>query len=176
MSAHLAAAERQKPRPPPSAIHQQAARPRTAGGASAQLSSAADLLLTLTSAIKTIRELRNATLTARAARDAAAPGPVSGEPFSVRVLRVDATGGPLYEWKAATVASDDALTIAASGTTNVRRWARCGERGGAAGGGLFGSHERRAPSRAVDAGIAQAGAAHGRMHLASASSGLAAPH
>lgn len=86
------------------------------------------MLQTLTSAIETARELRNATKgvrggtggSVRAAASAALPGPISNDPFSVRLLRLDGSGGPVYDWRAKTLASPANATVALNGTATVK--------------------------------------------------------
>ncbi|GBF91636.1 hypothetical protein Rsub_03940 [Raphidocelis subcapitata] len=100
-----------------------------AGDAAAQplASRVGGMLLTLTSAINTVRDFRNTTRAGRTAKrgDAApaelllAPQPVSADPFSVRVLKVEGSGGPIYEWSAATTASPPNVSVPLTGTANV---------------------------------------------------------
>jgi hypothetical protein len=67
------------------------------------MSQVGDLLMTMTNAINTFRQLRNVTAVfASGAHPVADPQPISDAPFSVRVLRVVGSGGPTYDWKAAT--------------------------------------------------------------------------
>ena len=76
------------------------------------------MLLTLTSAINTVREIRNTT---RAKAGLAPPQPIDASaPFSVRVLRVEGSGGPLYEWSAVTLADPANITVPINGTADVK--------------------------------------------------------
>jgi len=82
------------------------------------ISQFGDALVTLSSAINTYREIRNATLGSRPARHSE-PGPIINAPFSVRVLKVVGSGGPVYDWSANTTAATPNVTISASNTTSV---------------------------------------------------------
>jgi hypothetical protein len=91
------------------------------------MSQVGGMLLTMTNAVETLKDLRNATATAATAlrghstsRVVSEPGPITNEPFSVRVMRVTTSGGPQYAWNAVTEAAAPNLTIRAAEMTRVR--------------------------------------------------------
>lgn len=78
------------------------------------MSQMGDMLMTLTSAINTVREYRNAT------RPPSTAQPISDAPFSVRIKEVTSSGGPAFEWTTSTVASPSNFSVSASQTAVVK--------------------------------------------------------
>lgn len=85
------------------------------------------MLQTLTSAIETAREIRDATRSGRGpaggsvhSASLSLPGPVSSDPFSVRLLKVEGSGGPVYDWRAKTLASAANVSVPLNGTAAVK--------------------------------------------------------
>jgi hypothetical protein len=109
-----------RPGRPPSEPHPKT-NPHPPGPAAADplVSQIGDALVTLSSAITTYREIRNATFGRRSSAHME-PAPISSEPFSARVIKIVTAGGPTYEWTTNTTADNQNVTVAAGSTTNVR--------------------------------------------------------